>query len=215
MTAWHEEVLPPAALRLAAALGELSPLGQFYLAEGTDLALQRGHRVSVDLDFFSAENPLGKAERDALRRALSGAGRFKLREPKEGTLHAVIDGVETSFLRYDYPLVARTSVWKGLRVASPADIGLMKIGAVIGRGSRKDFRDLREIVREVPLRSLLRLASRKFPDAEDFLFQASKALVCFEDAERQPEARLLRPEAWEGVKGYFEREVPRVFRSLS
>jgi hypothetical protein len=102
-----------------------------------------------------------------------------------------------------------------MRIASVTDIGLMKIGAIIGRGSRKDFRDLREVVRRVPLASLLRKASRKFPDAEDFVFQASKALVYFADADPEPDPRLLRPEPWEAIRRFFEREVPRTFRRLA
>lgn len=211
---WHAEALPPKASRLFGALAKVPDLERFYLAGGTGLALQRGHRLSVDLDFFSAADPLDESRRRNLKGTLSRLGEFSVREEKEGTLHSLIQGVETSFLSYRYPLVRPARRWRGLRVASLADIGLMKIGAIIGRGSRKDFRDLREITRGLPLEDLLRLAPKKFPDAEDFLFQASKALVYFDDAEAQPDVRLLRPEPWAEVKTYFQREVPRVFRSL-
>lgn len=212
---WHPEVLSPQALEAAQALVRHDVVRGFYLAGGTALALQRGHRVSVDLDFFSSSNPLDGQKRAVLKTRLSGLGGFQVRQETEGILHAVVTGVEVSFLRYSYPLVRRTLRWRGLAVAAQPDIGLMKLGAIIGRGSRKDFRDLREIVRTHPLERLLRLSRRKFSDAEDFLFQASKALVYFADADSGPESRLLKPEPWAEVRRFFEREVPGVFRRLA
>lgn len=212
---WHLEALSAKAGAAAKALAGLPGINDFYLAGGTALALQRGHRLSVDLDFFTARNPLGDRERGSLKTALSGLTGFQVRQETDGTLHALVNGVEVSFLRYLYPLVRKTLRWRGLSVASQPDIGLMKIGAIIGRGSQKDFRDLREILRTHPLDPLLRLSRKKFPDAEDFIFQASKALVYFTDADSGPEPRLLKPEPWAAVRGYFEREIPGVFKRLA
>ncbi|MBI5208893.1 MAG: nucleotidyl transferase AbiEii/AbiGii toxin family protein [Elusimicrobia bacterium] len=211
---WHPEALSPEAEKVARSLGRIEALAKFYLAGGTGLALRCGHRISLDLDLFSADFPPGEDGTRPLKDALSHLEGFRVREERDGTLHAVIRGVETSLLRYRYPLLRPASRWEGLAVAQPEDIGLMKIGAVIGRGSRKDFRDLREICRSARLRDLLSLAGEKFPDAEDFLFQASKALVFFEDAQREPEPVLLRPEPWRSVRRFFEAEVPAVFRGL-
>lgn len=209
---WHPEVVSPQALELIGALSALPQLKACYLAGGTGLALQCGHRLSADLDFFSSRNPLGSSEREALKEKLSKLRGFKIRDEKEGTLHALARGVEISFLRYSYPLLRRPLRWKGLNIASMPDIGLMKIGAIIGRGSRKDFRDLREICRKIRLADLIRWAPKKFSAAEDFMFQASKALAYFDDAEAEPEPVLLRKEPWEDVKKYFQREAPLVFR---
>lgn len=215
LLSWHPEALPLSALRLLKNLGPIRSLRAFYLAGGTGLALQRGHRISVDLDFFSAANPLGDAERTELIESLSPLSGFRVREEKEGTLHAVAEGVELSFLRYRYPLVRKPLSWKGISVAALADIALMKLGAVVGRGARKDFRDLREIVRTHSLESLLKLAPKKFRDHEDFPFQCAKALVYFKDAEGEPEPKLLKPAPWADIKRYFEREVPRVFKRMT
>lgn len=212
---WRLAAVPPAALELARLLSRLPGMVGFYLAGGTALALQRGHRISVDLDFFSAVNPLGENEREALKSELARLPEFRVRGEAEGTLHVLLAGVEVSFLRYRYPLLRRPLRWRGLAVASQTDIGLMKIGAIIGRGSRKDFRDLREIVRALPLENLLKLSRKKFPDAEDFLFQAARALVYFADADAGQDPRLIRGEPWEDIRSFFEREAPRAFRRLS
>ncbi len=211
---WHPEALPPRARELARSLKRLEWLSRFYLAGGTALALQLGHRISVDLDFFSPEE-FDSRQREEFKAQLSRLPGFKVREEQEGTLHVLLDGVETSFLHYRYPLLRKTAHWQGLRIASMADIGLMKIGAIIGRGARKDFIDLREICRTIPLASLLKLSFKKFPDAEDFLFQASKALVYFEDAQLSPSPKILRKGAWDEVKAYFVREAPQAWRAAT
>lgn len=214
LLSWCPWALIPGALEVAGSLARIEAIKGFYLAGGTALALQRGHRVSRDFDFFSADFPAGEAGTSPLKDALAAFPGFRVRKEGDGTLHGVIGGIETSFLRYRYPLVKPLLRWEGLSVAAIEDIGLMKIGAVIGRGSRKDFRDLREICRKVGLCRLLSLAQAKFPDSEDFLFQASRGLVFFDDAAREPDPVLLKPEPWESVRRFFEREAPRVFRQL-
>jgi hypothetical protein len=49
----HWEAVPPLLRDLLSEIGQMPFIGRFYLAGGTALALQLGHRVSVDLDFFS------------------------------------------------------------------------------------------------------------------------------------------------------------------
>ncbi|MBI3323474.1 MAG: hypothetical protein HYZ95_03310, partial [Candidatus Omnitrophica bacterium] len=114
--------------------------------------------------------------------------------------------VKVSFFWYDVPLARPLIRRGGLRIASPTDIGLMKIGAIIGGGSRKDFVDLYAICRRIPLRRLLSRGPRKFRDSRDFTLQALKALSFFEDAEREPPL-LGVPWAWSRVKAFFESEV--------
>ena len=83
----------------------------------------------------------------------------------------------------------------------------MKLGAVIGRGSRKDFVDLYAICQQRPLSRLLALGRRKFTDAHDFPLQALKALSFFEDADQDPAVLTPAPLVWETVKAFFTREV--------
>ncbi len=218
---WHEAAATPEALRAARRLASGLPADGFYLAGGTGLSLQLGHRISVDLDLFSASVRLDEPGRRSLLARLQGEGPVEIDESREGTLHLLIEGAAVSLLRYPYPLLKETRLWRpaggsgaGLRVASLEDIGLMKAAAIVGRGSKKDFVDLRAIVRKIPLERLLRRAEEKFPDHRDFLVQAAKAFVYFEDAEREAMPRLLAPCDWEEVKGYFERTAPRILRKL-
>lgn len=209
---WHEEVLNAAARRAAARLAPVC--SRFYLAGGTGLALRLGHRVSLDLDLFSADDGLGDKERAALLEALGSSGDLDVEENKDGTCHLVVEGTRVSLLRYPYPLLKPTADWRGMAVASVEDIAAMKVSAVIGRGAKKDFVDLYEVCGGLGLESVLEAASKKYDHPADFLLLAARALVFFEDAEKGSMPRLLKKISWERVKSYFEKEVPRLVGKL-
>lgn len=186
---------------------------EFYLAGGTGLALQIGHRVSADFDLFSWRNVLDRSRREALRRTLSDFGRVEVEAEEEGTLRATLDGVPVSFFRYEYPLIEPLVEEGGIRLASPLDIALMKLGAAVGRGSKKDFFDLYFLATgPLPLGAILEASPRKFAHVRDFPVQALRALVYFEDAEVEEDPRLLRPVEWADVKRYLREEVSRISR---
>ena len=200
---------------LRALLTNMARVGattEFYLAGGTGLALVLSHRRSVDLDFFSRTNRLDFEGRRRLRFRLRKLPGWSLLEAKDGTVHGRVGRVRVSFFWYPEPLVKPLIRRGSVRVASIEDIGLMKLGAIIGRGSRKDFVDLYAICRRMSLARLLRLGPRKFKDSHDFTLQALKALSFFEDAEREPAMLLADPLGWDQITAFFTREVQRLAR---
>lgn len=206
---WHEEALPPPAIKAAQALSPNKWLSDFYLAGGTALALHYGHRVSVDLDFFSESHALTQADRSLILNDVA-SHKALIEEEKDGTLHLRMLGTHISFFVYRYPTIKRMKTWKGIQIADPIDIGLMKIGAIMGRGSKKDFFDLYEILKkETELFSLLRLSKKKFKMSVDFPLQACRALVYFDQAETEPMPKILNKVTWPEVKLFFQREVKR------
>jgi predicted nucleotidyltransferase component of viral defense system len=112
----------------------------FYLARGTALALQLGHRISVDLDFFSPTEdiPTIRPTLDEAFAAFDGL----LADSSWGNLVYLINNVRVGFYGYGYPLVAPLIKKEGLRLASIEDIALMKLDALLSRAARKDFYDL-------------------------------------------------------------------------
>lgn len=208
---WHEEVLDKAGLAAAARLAAAT--GDFYLAGGTALALRLGHRVSLDLDLFSPDNALGAGQRDALLDALKASGPLKIKEAKDGTCHLDLGGTSVSLFHYDYPILVPPRPWRGLDLASLEDIAAMKLSAVLGRGSKKDFLDLHELCRRLGVEPVMAAAARKFPLHADFPLQAARALVYFEDAEKEPMPRMLAAVSWEDVKAYFEGAIPKYVRA--
>ena len=206
------EAVPVSVRKVLGQLVEQGIFQQFYLAGGTGLAFLQAHRRSVDLDFFSRVNRLDADGRRKLLAQLQTPPGWKTIAAGEGTVHGIVGRVKVSFFWYPQRLV-RPVLRKGpLRIASREDIGLMKIGAIIGRGSRKDFVDLYEICRRIPLSRLLSLGHRKFSDSRDFTLQALKALCFFEDAEKEPPVVAVRPFSWDRVKEFFVGEVKGLSR---
>lgn len=146
---------------------------------------------------------------------ISKSGPVQVDEQKDRTLHLRLDGTHISFFYYAPALLARTNRWKNFQIASAVDIGAMKLSALVGRESRKDFLDMYVLTtRTIPLKDLLQKAQKKFRHAADFTAQTLRALVYFKDAETEDPPNLLEPISWKGVKAHFEKEVRLMSRSF-
>jgi len=184
-------------------LAELPVPAYFYLASGTGLALQINHRVSYDLDFFTSESVLGPAGRSTLQLQLNALADVVIRHEADGQLYALVQDVEVSFLYQHHSLLYPLRDARGIQLADPIDIGLMKLAAVKDRGARRDFVDLYCLRTQAPLAVLFDLIPRKFYDRPDFAVHLAYALSYFEDAEQDPRALEMRTEAeWTDVKEY-------------
>lgn len=183
---------------------------RFYLAGGTALALQIGHRISVDLDFFSPSDELPRESRQEIIAALQK--RFPM-EVDEGGLASLIINIEGSyigFFGYSYPLLAPTTTVEGVALAGLLDIGLMKLDALAGRGTRKDFYDLYFITQRIPLDELLPRGVEKFPYVRDFGMMVLTAMADYTIADRQADIETFPPVTWPEVKAFFAREIRRI-----
>ncbi len=205
---WHPEVLPGAWSRAADDLAQRSLLAGFYLAGGTGLALQFGHRRSADLDLFREAEFDSADLRDRLR-GQDGVDRVAL---AKGTAHLTLHGVKVSFLHYPYPLLFPLRSHANLDVADPRDIACMKIEAIANRGSRRDFVDLYVVAREYGLRELFGGFATKYAAVSYSRTHLLKALTYFADAEEEPLPDLLVPLDWSAVTRYFTSETPRLAR---
>ncbi|MBI4803203.1 MAG: nucleotidyl transferase AbiEii/AbiGii toxin family protein [Elusimicrobia bacterium] len=205
---WHEKVLDKSGFNAARRLASLAG-GNFYLAGGTGLALRLGHRISLDLDLFSTDCLLDHSDRLALKKSLETSGKVEIMEEKDGTCHLRLENTAVSLFHYPYKLLKPPSKWSGLKIASVEDIAAMKLSAIISRGAKKDFIDLFFICRSHKPAGFFKWAERKFPGHPNFAVQAAKALVYFEDAEKEPMPRMLIPVRWSAIKAFFEKESIR------
>jgi len=183
------------------------------MAGGTCLALQIGHRISIDFDFFTQEE-FNETSRTQLINKLKDLGSFELIENKEGTLHARFNGVPLSFFYYSYKLLKPTTSWKAIRLATLEDIAPMKLNAIIGRGSKKDFVDLFMISKKIRLKTIFDLCIKKFSNYPSFYLQAARALVFFNDANREPMPKMLINLNWDDVKFFFETEIKKIMNTV-
>lgn len=187
--------------RLAAALSDTD----YYLAGGTALALQLGHRTSVDFDWFI--EVLGEPEALFIRLRQHQLD-FLVRSIDIETVYVNIQGVQVSFIGYAYPLLQPILVWPemNLRMASLDDMACMKLSAIASRGARKDFLDLYYLITHFhPLKNYVRLYQQKYHQRD--MGHVLRSLVYFADAEREPEIFSNPPIAWKTLTTAFQRWV--------
>ncbi|MCX6058662.1 MAG: nucleotidyl transferase AbiEii/AbiGii toxin family protein [Chloroflexi bacterium] len=183
----------------------------FYLAGGTALAMQLGHRHSVDLDFFSTHEDI-LTIRTELENSLSTFPTL-LADSSWGNLVYLVKNVRVGFYRYRFPLVAPLIKIDGMRLASIEDIALMKLDALISRAAQKDFFDLYFICKNISLEQLFKLSTQKYPSVRDFESQVAKRLVYFENAENESDPSLLENVPWQTVKEYFIKRAKEIGQS--
>lgn len=185
----------------------------FYLAGGTALALQLGHRDSVDFDFFTTKNIDTQALFFSLKSVFRGHSLLKVQEEKN-TLTVVVDEhIKLSFFTYPYPLIEKLLSTPYLHLASIADIGCMKLSAVTGRAANKDYIDLYFILKHIKLLALLENMPKKFPDID--LGLVLKSTIFFNDVIEEPiKFKNNNRVAFSTVTDFLEKEVKKALRTL-
>lgn len=179
---------------------------EFYLAGRTALALQLGHRLSVDLDFFSPTQSDIPTLTQIIQQALKGFSPV-LADRSWGNLVLLAGDIRVGFYGYGYELVRPLLKIETFSLASVEDIGLMKLDALLARASRKDFHDLYSICQRVSLRELLNLAPLKYPYVRDFEAQAARHMTYFDRAEQEAPVPLIEQADWEQVKAWFRAQA--------
>ena len=199
------QTVEPHTLELLRSLMAMPSLSGTRLVGGTSLALQYGHRNSVDLDFFGSLDDDLLAFRDCLE-SISHVNVIK--ETKSIRIYN-IDGVKIDFVDYSrYPWLADAVEEDGLRLASPKDIAAMKINAIEGRGTRKDFVDIYFLLQHYSLNEILGFYQEKYP--EHSLFRALMSLSYFEDAEKQMMPKMFASASWDEMKAFIIKEVEKI-----
>jgi hypothetical protein len=188
-----------------------------YLAGGTAVALYLGHRISIDIDlftekeFYSGPIILSLKERHVIE---------VVSATEKDTFVANINKVRLSLFRYPYSLLEPTNYNPDLKIhiASPLDIAVMKVVAIVQRGTAKDFVDLRAIISvyELSLQFLISQIHKKYGVSEEYSYQINKSLVFFDDAvkglgdvtlvKNGKVARIEKRE-WDEVEDFFKRLV--------
>ncbi len=214
LTLEHTESLSPRAQELLAKLAIRPWADEFYLAGSAALALYTGHRPVREVDLMSATNRLASPDRrDLLGDLLDLDPGTEVETARDGYLFARIGGVGLRLFYYPYPLADPFEELGGLAVISAVDLGLMKLGAIISRATRRDFVDLYLLCRALPLAELLHRAEDKFGHVRDFPLQALKGLADRTQIEGEPMPRLAIALQWEEVEAWLRSEVRELGRA--
>ncbi|MDO8668179.1 MAG: nucleotidyl transferase AbiEii/AbiGii toxin family protein [bacterium] len=213
LTDWHTEALPRDTKKALELLSKESWLGRsnWYLAGGTALALQAGHRSSVDLDFFIPE----KFNNNLLLDHFNGAD-WQTDINAEGTIYGTLTGAKVSFIFYPFFRPAKKPLTYGfIKVLEPVDIAVMKIIAISQRGRKRDFFDLYWCAKNIaPLKEFILKLKTQYPSVAHDYHHILKSLVYFIDAENDPTPKINFEVNWKQIKKFFTNEVPRITKEI-
>ena len=204
----HTKVLPEHSYKLLIEIQKDQNFSNFYLAGGTSLALQIGHRESIDLDFFTAtqfeSNIISSITRDKQVLSLN-----------KNSVELIVDDTKLFFFYFAFPLLRPTKLINSVRYADPIDIGLMKLLALQGRSTKKDIIDLYFIHTQVmPLADLLQIFEQHYPKESFNSYSSFKKLLNLSYIESQPTPKMFGKFDWDSAKDLVVDELTRHIRSL-
>lgn len=195
----HRETVSPNTLELLTALQANPFFENTRLVGGTALSLQLGHRISIDLDLFGdfVTDPI------AVQTALQEHKNVVATYNTPSIFAFVIDGVKVDLVNYRYGWIDDPLVVEGVVMASQKDIGAMKLSAVTGRGTKKDFVDLYFLLETYTLGELIGFYEEKYPDGNTYLLLRS--LIYFDDADDM-NVEMIHPVSWLEVKNKIQED---------
>ena len=209
----HYETIAPATRELLNRLMSDDRLQDFVLVGGTSLALQLGHRISVDLDLFTDAD----FNEDALRAYLENHYHFKADFMERSTVKGEIDGVQIDCIAHCYPWLKPCRLEDGLRFAQLEDISAMKLNAIAGNGTRiKDFIDVAYLSSVFSLQQMLGFYEQKY---HSNTLMPLKGLIFFDDINREEPVHMAdgKPLQWKRIEKrllMMDRYPERIFEAL-
>lgn len=190
----YYSTVEPSTLELLKKLQSLPFLQNTRLVGGTALALQIGHRQSIDLDLFGEIT----VESDIIIEELNTIGTLKIIKDFKNIHIFLLNQIKLDIVNYRYPWLNDSVVADGICMASLEDICAMKLAAITGRGTKKDFIDIYFLSEYYNLGQMLSFYSQKYPDGSEFI--VLKSLSYFEDANPDPEPYMLKKISWKKIK---------------
>jgi hypothetical protein len=199
----HTEALTEEGLRLFPSLEEFDG---FYLAGGTALALQIGHRISVDFDLF-CDGPIDRMLLSTVKRIFTDVSvEPAINNPDE--LTAFVGQVKVTFLSYPFPLIEPVVSMGGLKMLSVKEIGATKAYTIGRRGTYKDYVDLYFTIAEhhASLEEIIAMAERKF--RHEFNSRLFTEQLLFMDDVRDYNIDFLKvPVTPAGITAFFRGKI--------
>lgn len=200
------DVLPEIQMKLFEDLSSRQFIKDFYLAGGTCLALQIGHRQSIDFDFFIPAD----FNTATVIKELTQFGNYKRENEEKNTINGSLNEVRISFFGYPYKIIDKYIIYRNIRLAGMKDIAAMKLEAIAGRGSKKDFIDLYFLCNYFSLDDIFSFHAQKYGSGLSNQYHLLKSLVYFIDAEEEPLPFMLENVDWGMVKSRIISQVKKL-----
>jgi predicted nucleotidyltransferase component of viral defense system len=184
---------------------ELPSLKDFSLVGGTALSIQYGHRNSIDIDLFYHE----KFDVDLIENDLRNifGNDFSVESGhKNFGIFAIIKDIKVDIVYFPHKPIAGIQTEDNIRMYSKSDIAAMKIQAILGRGKKKDFWDLYELLQHYSLQQLIDWHKQKYPN-QMLAISIPNAITYFDDANESETPVSFKNQTWDGVKKGIQKAV--------
>jgi hypothetical protein len=168
-------------------------------SRGTCLALQIGHRQSFDFDFFIPAD----FETSGIINILTRIGHYQRENEQRNTINGILNGVRISFFGYRYDIIDQFKVYENIRLAGLKDIAAMKLEAIAGRGSKKDFVDMFFLLQQFSLEEIFSFHTQKYGIGLSNQYHLMKSLIYFADAGEEAMPIMIKTLEWEKVKQHI------------
>ena len=201
----HYETIEQSTLDILRRIQFISELSGLRLVGGTALALILGHRQSIDLDLFGR---LEDSPED-LAYYMSQLGKTEILKASKNINTFLVDNVKVDFVNYHFEWIQQPLKMDGLILAKQKDIAAMKLSAITGRGTKKDFIDLYYLLKQYSLSEIFEFYSEKYPAGSQFL--TLRSLLYFEDAEKTVMPKMLDKNiTWKTIKETLKEETKKL-----
>lgn len=185
-------------------------LKEFSLVGGTALSLLYGHRISVDLDLFSNSKFENTIIIEALTKKFKSDFLLEQKPPQFG-IFCFIKDVKIDLVKHPFEMLNPPSVIQNIRMFSKEDIIAMKVQAILGRGKKKDFWDIAELLKYYSVENFIKFHTTKYSQ-QNILISVPQALTCFSDADESEDPVSLKGQTWENVKSEIQKKVREYLR---
>ena len=156
----HKETVVQEILDLVKELQKNPLLDGFYLAGGTSLALQLGHRTSTDIDLFSFKEDKFYELNGFFSK---NPERYDVTKSDKGFLRLFVNGIKIELIYDDSGKLLCDPIKKnGIICLSVKDVAPMKLKAAVNRNKGRDYVDLAYLLKDFSLRELFDLYRQKY-----------------------------------------------------
>jgi len=156
----QKSTVAPELIETAKGLQALPLFANFYLAGGTSLALQLGHRTSTDIDLFSYTDSNFFKLSQYLHK---NNDRYKIDMDQEGFIRIFSNGIKIELIYDDIgKLIKEPITIDGIICMHKHEIAPMKLKAICSRNRSRDIIDIAYLLQEMPLESIFSLYKEKY-----------------------------------------------------
>lgn len=201
----HFETVEPNTFSVLNQLMDMPELMEFSLVGGTALSLLYGHRISVDLDLFSNKPFDNEIIIKALEENFGQSFSYRSTNQRFG-IFGFVNEVKIDIVRHPHPLIRPQLLVENIKMFATEDIIAMKVQAILGRGKKKDFWDIAELLQHYSVADFIGFHKEKY-STQNLLITVPQAITYFEDADESEDPISLKNQTWDSVKEFISGKV--------